>query len=115
MSVKVKLRKRRALKTRLKIKRQQAQKGILRLQVHRSSQHIYAVILDGGKVLASANTLSHKTEGTKTEQAVQIGKILAEQAKGIGVKKVSCDRSGFKYHGRVKALVESVRNHEIEV
>lgn len=115
MSVKIKLRKRRSLKTRLRIKRMHAQKGTLRLQLHRSAQHIYASILDGGKVLATANTLSLKPSGTKTEKAVEVGKALGIKAKELGVTKVACDRSGFRYHGRIKALVESFRNQDIEV
>ena len=72
-----------------------AQKGTLRLQLHRSAQHIYASILDGGKVLATANTLSLKPSGTKTEKAVEVGKALGIKAKELGVTKVACDRSGF--------------------
>ena len=115
MSVKLNLRKRRSLKTRLKIKRLHAQKGTLRLQLHRSSKHIYATILDGGKVMATVNTLSLKPTGTKKEQAEQVGKALGIKAKELGIKSVACDRSGFKYHGRIKALVESFRNQDIEV
>ena len=115
MSDKLKLRLRRAKKTRQKIKRQHAQKGTLRLQVYRSSQHIFAQILDGSKVLAQENTLSLKTEGTKTEKAANIGASLGKKAKELGIQKVACDRSGFKFHGRVKALVDSFRSQDIEV
>lgn len=115
MSVKLKLRKRRALKPRLKIKRLHAQKGTLRLQIHRSSQHIYATVLDGGKVLAQESTLSLKPQGTKTEKAILVGESLGKKAKELGVTRVACDRSGFKFHGRVKALVDSFRNQDIEV
>lgn len=115
MSTKIALRKRRARKTRLKIKRFHAQKGTLRLQLHRSSQNIYATILDGGKVLAAASTLSLELKGTKSEKAAEVGKALGVKAKALGITKVACDRSGFRYHGRIKALVESFRSQDIEV
>lgn len=115
MSSKIKLRQRRALKPRFKIKRQHAQKGTLRLQVFRSALHIYATIFDGGKVLAHESTLSLKADGSKSEKAIQVGDSLGKKAKALGIKNVACDRSGFKFHGRVKALVESFKKHEIEV
>jgi len=116
MHDKKKARLRRAAKTRFIIKRQVAQIGRLRLTIHRSSQHIYGMVLDGGKVLAHVSTLTLRDEeGTKTEKASKVGRLLAQQAREKGVAKVACDRSGFAYHGRVKALVEAFRQEGIEV
>ncbi|NBV28335.1 50S ribosomal protein L18 [bacterium] len=116
MHDKKKARLRRAAKTRYIIKRQVAQVGRIRLTIYRSSQHIYGMVLDGGKVLAHVSTLNLRDEaGTKTEKASQVGRLLAQQALTNGVTKVACDRSGFAYHGRVKALVEAFRQEGIEV
>lgn len=105
-------RQRRARKTRAKI----AELKVVRLLVHRTNLHIYAQIIDasGGKVLASASTLDKalRTElsnGGTTAAAAAIGKKIAEKAKAAGVESVAFDRSGFKYHGRVKALAEAAR------
>jgi large subunit ribosomal protein L18 len=87
----------------------------LRLSVHRSLQHIYAQIIDDktGKTLASASTLDKqvrdKLSGDKTAQAVQVGKTIAERAKELNIAQVAFDRSGFKYHGRIKALADAAR------
>lgn len=116
MHDKKKARLKRAAKTRHIIKRQHAQIGRLRLTIHRSSVHIYGMVLDGGIVLAHASTLNlPEATGTKTEKATQVGRLLAQRAKEKGVTKVACDRSGFAYHGRVKALVEAFRSEGIEV
>ena len=116
MHDKKKARLRRAAKARYIIKRQSVQIGRIRLTIHRSSQHIYGMVLDGGKVLAHVSTLNlTETAGTKTEKAAVVGKLLAQQAQANGVIKVACDRSGFAYHGRVKALVEAFRQEGIEV
>lgn len=103
---------RRARKLRAKISRQ----GVKRLSVHRTSQHIYAQVIDetGGKVLAAASTLDAtvKKEISNTsncEAATAVGKRVAELAKQAGVEEVAFDRSGFRYHGRVKALAEAAR------
>jgi len=90
-----------------------------RLAVHRTNLHIYASILsaDGGKVLASASTaekavrseLGAGGKGGNTAAATLIGKRIAEKAKAAGIEKVAFDRSGFAYHGRVKALAEAAR------
>ena len=87
-----------------------------RLCVHRTPQHIYAQIIDktGGKVLASASTLEAEVRGQikhggNVEAAKLIGKRIAEKAKGAGISRVAFDRSGFKYHGRVKALADAAR------
>lgn len=116
MHAKKKARLRRAAKSRYIIKRQVHEIGRLRLTIHRSSQHIYAMVLDNGKVLAHSSTLTMKDQtGTKTEKATAVGRELAQKALANGVKKVACDRSGFAYHGRLKALVEAVREEGIEV
>lgn len=116
MHDKQKARLRRAAKARYIIKRQYRQIGRIRLTVHRSSAHTYGMVLDGGTVLAHVSTLSlPEAAGTKTEKAAQVGRLLAQKAQEKGVKKVACDRSGFAYHGRVKALVEAFRSEGIEV
>jgi large subunit ribosomal protein L18 len=88
--------------------------GASRLSVHRSSQHIYAQIIapEGDKVLASASTLDKDLRSGSTgntEAAANVGKLIAERAKAAGITTVAFDRSGFKYHGRVKALADAAR------
>lgn len=92
-----------------------------RLCVHRTPRHIYAQIIDasGGRVLASASTLEADMRqslksGGNVEAAKAIGKRIAERAAAAGVKQVAFDRSGFKYHGRVKALADAAREHGLE-
>jgi large subunit ribosomal protein L18 len=103
-------RTRRAAKTRVRISRQ----GAARLTVHRTNLHIYAQVINEGKVLASASTLEKDVRGShpngaKKEAAAEVGKRIAEKAKAAGVTEVAFDRSGFSYHGRVKALAEAAR------
>ena len=100
---------RRARRGRVKIKELAA----LRLSVHRTPQHIYAQILDPqSKVLATASTVQKtvradlKGTGNATAAAV-VGKAIAEAAKAAGIVEVAFDRSGFKYHGRIKALADA--------
>lgn len=103
---------RRATRTRAKIRELE----VPRLSVHRSNAHIYAQLLApcGSKTLASASTLEKdlraqiKSSGNK-EAAALVGKIVAERAIKAGYTQVAFDRSGFKYHGRVKALAEAAR------
>lgn len=88
--------------------------GANRLSVHRTSQHIYAQIIapQGDKVLASASTLDKDLRSGSTgntDAAASVGKLIAERAQAAGVKEVAFDRSGFKYHGRIKALAEAAR------
>ena len=90
--------------------------GINRLTIHRTPKHIYAQIFtcDGSQVLASASTLQAeiKSELSVTgniEAAKAVGKSIAEKAKAAGIENVAFDRSGFKYHGRVKALADAAR------
>ena len=92
-----------------------------RLCVHRTPQHIYAQVIDktGGKVLASASTLEAEVRGSlkhggNVEAAKIVGKRIAEKAKAAGVTRVAFDRSGFKYHGRVKALADAARENGLE-
>ncbi len=91
--------------------------GEVRLAVHRTPRHIYAqVISPDSKVLASASTLladvkkDLKSTGN-IEAAAAVGKLVAERAKAAGVEKVAFDRSGFKYHGRIKALADAAREN----
>jgi large subunit ribosomal protein L18 len=93
--------------------------GRPRLSVHRSSQHIYAQIIDdtNGVTLASASTLEKDVRGTTgatTDAASAVGKRLAERAKAAGVSAVVFDRGGFLFHGRVKALAEGAREGGLE-
>lgn len=91
-----------------------------RLSVHRSSQHIYAQIIDdaAGRTLASASTLDKDVKGAKPGATVaaasDVGKRLAERAKQAGVTKVVFDRGGFIFHGRVKALAQAAREGGLE-
>lgn len=103
---------RRARKTRAKI----AELKVARLCVNRTSSHIYAQIIDatGSKVLASASSVGavmrkEMPNGGNVSSAAAIGKRIAEMAKGLGIETVAFDRSGFKYHGRVKALADAAR------
>ena len=108
---------RRAGKTRARIRGL----GRPRLCIHRTPRHIYAQIIDeaGDKVLASASTLDRelrkdmKVTGN-AEAAAVIGKAVAERARAVGVSTVAFDRSGFKYHGRVKALADAARESGLE-
>ena len=90
-----------------------------RLSVHRSSQHIYAQIIDdeAGRTLAAASTLEKDVRGNTgatVSAAGEVGKRLAERAKAAGVTSVVFDRGGFLFHGRVKALAEAAREGGLE-
>jgi large subunit ribosomal protein L18 len=83
-----------------------------RLNVFRSSRHLYAQVIDDavGHTLAAASTLEIDSKAsTKTDQAREVGKLVAERAKAHGITAVVFDRGGYKYHGRVKELAESAR------
>lgn len=115
MSLKKESRLRRARKTRLKIRQLES----VRLCIHRSSQHIYAQVIsaDGSKVLASASSLDKALRDGATgniEAAKKVGQLVAERAKAAGVTQAAFDRSGFKYHGRVKALADAAREGGLE-
>lgn len=103
---------RRARKTRARIQ----ELAVHRLSVHRTPRHIYAQVIapDGASVVASASTLEADVrKGTKgtgnAEAAAIVGARIAEKAKAAGVDTVGFDRSGFRYHGRVKALADAAR------
>jgi len=88
-----------------------------RLSVFRSTRHIYAQIIndDVGTVITSASTMEAQLRGSvesggNVDAAREVGKLLAERAATKNVETVSFDRGGFKYHGRVKALAEAVRD-----
>lgn len=82
-----------------------------RLSVFRSNKSIYCQIIDDlkGHTLAAASSKETGVGGTKTEQAVAVGKLIAEKAKAAGVEAVVFDRSGYLYHGRIKALADGAR------
>ncbi len=108
---------RRARKARARI----SQLGINRLCVHKTPRHVYAQVIaaNGSQVLASASSLDKEIKGRykysgNIEVATVVGKILAERAKKAGVSKVAFDRSGFKYHGRIKALADAAREQGME-
>ena len=105
---------RRARKTRAKI----AELKVTRLSVHRTNTHIYAQIIaeTGDKVIVSASTVEADVRkklknGGNVEAAAVIGKLIAEKAKKAGVTTVAFDRSGYKYHGRIKALADAAREN----
>ena len=110
-------RQRRARKTRARI----AEQKTVRLAIHRTNLHIYAQVIsaDGGKVLASASTLEAEVRkavgnGGNAAAAAAVGKRIAEKAKIAGVTAVAFDRSGNKYHGRIKALADAAREHGLQ-
>jgi large subunit ribosomal protein L18 len=103
---------RRARRSRAVIKRL----GQFRLSVHRTPRHIYAQIIapSGSEVLASASSLDKAFKqsmlwGGNVEAAKLVGQLLAQRASAVGITQVAFDRSGFKYHGRIKALAEAAR------
>ncbi len=93
---------------------------VMRLSVHRTPRHIYAQVVDAeSHVVAAASTVQKQVAaGLKftgnVEAAKAVGKAIAEQAKAKGVTQVAFDRSGFKYHGRVKALADAARENGLE-
>ncbi|MEO7385774.1 MAG: 50S ribosomal protein L18 [Gammaproteobacteria bacterium] len=108
---------RRARRSRAKIR----ELGVARLTIHRTPQHIYAQVIgpDGGTVMAAASTLQKDVrealDGTgNIAAAAMVGRTIAEKAKAAGVTRVAFDRSGFQYHGRVKALAEAARENGLE-
>ncbi|HIM58550.1 MAG TPA: 50S ribosomal protein L18 [Gammaproteobacteria bacterium] len=96
-----------------KFRAKHAEKGTERLSVHKTSQHIYAQIISscGTKTLAAASTLTVKVKsGGNKDAAAIVGAEIAKAAIKAKVTKVAFDRSGFKYHGRVKALADAARD-----
>ena len=109
---------RRARKTRAKIRELE----VPRLSVHRTAQHIYAQVIGpyGGTVLASASTnqadLRKSLKSTSNIEAAQaVGKAIADKAKSAGIEQVAFDRSGFRYHGRIKALADAAREQGLRI
>lgn len=106
---------RRSRQTRTRIARQR----VVRLSVFRTNSHIYATVMsdDGSRVLVSASTLEadirkelgESGSGGNVAAAAIVGKRVAEKARLVGIEKVAFDRSGFAYHGRVKALADAAR------
>lgn len=117
MDKKTVIRTRRSKRARAKIKELEMN----RLTVFRTPQHTYAQVIApcGSKVIASASTLDKEVRpnvkhGGNVEAATLVGKAVGERAKKAGVVKVAFDRSGFKYHGRVKALADAARAAGLE-
>jgi len=103
---------RRAAQTR----HRQRELGVTRLAVLRTNQHIYAQLIssDGAKVLTSASTAEKEVraqvpKGSNKAAATAVGRRIADKAKKLGIERVAFDRSGYRYHGRVKALAEAAR------
>jgi len=108
---------RRALRTRAKIR----ELGVHRLCIFRTPKHIYAQVIspDSNTVLAAASTVQADVKKDvkytgNVDAAAQVGKAIAEKAKAAGITRVAFDRSGFKYHGRVKALADAAREAGLE-
>ncbi|MDA0630212.1 MAG: 50S ribosomal protein L18 [Proteobacteria bacterium] len=115
MNEKVESRQRRARKSRVRMRTAR----VTRLTVHRTPRHIYAQVIgpEGDRVLASASTLDKDLRSGATgniDAAAKVGALVAERAKAAGVTEVAFDRSGFKYHGRVKALADAAREGGLE-
>jgi large subunit ribosomal protein L18 len=115
MNAKKVSRLRRARRSRAKIR----ELGVARLSVNRTPRHIYAQIIapEGSQVLAAASTVEKDLRGDKTgnaDAAAKVGQLIAERAKAAGVTVVAFDRSGFKFHGRVKALADAAREAGLE-
>ncbi len=108
-------RQQRAKRIRRKLK---AVSRLPRLSVYRSNLHIWAQIIDDqqGKTLAAASSknLSQDFKGTKTEQAAEVGKLIAQKALKQNIKQVYFDRGSFRFHGRIKALAEAARQAGLE-
>jgi len=109
---------RRAQRTRARIR----QHGDIRLCVHKTPRHMYAQIIEpmGSQVITSASTLDKEVRDQikypgNIEAAAIVGKVIAERAKKAGISKVAFDRSGYKYHGRVKALADAAREQGMEL
>lgn len=117
MHAKQESRMRRAARSRAKIR----ELAVYRLTVHRTPRHIYAQVIapNGSDVVAAVSTVQAEIKSgldstSNVEAAVKVGKAIAEKAKSAGITKVAFDRSGFKYHGRVKALADAARENGLE-
>ncbi|NIP73808.1 MAG: 50S ribosomal protein L18 [Gammaproteobacteria bacterium] len=109
---------RRARRTRARIR----ELGAHRLTVHRTPRHIYAQVIspDGARVIAAASTVQKELrEGLQStgnaEAAAAVGRVIADKAKAAGITRVAFDRSGFKYHGRIKALADAARENGLDL
>ena len=117
MSKKNTARLRRSRKTRAK----QKELDVIRLSVHRTPQHIYAQVFDaaGANVIACASTLeaafADDVATGNIASAEKVGELIAQRIQEKGIDRVAFDRSGYKYHGRIKALAESVRKSGINI
>ncbi len=87
-----------------------------RLAVFRSLNHLYVQVIDdvAGRTIASATTVGQKSTVKGMDEAVSVGKAIAEKAKSAGVTRVVFDRGGFLYHGRIKALADAAREAGLE-
>lgn len=108
---------RRSRKARAKIK----ELGVNRLSIYKTARHIYAQLIapNSSEVIAAANTLQADIKSAikysgNIDAAKAVGKAIAEKAKQAGITKVAFDRSGFKYHGRVKSLADAARENGLE-
>ncbi|TDJ45741.1 MAG: 50S ribosomal protein L18 [Gammaproteobacteria bacterium] len=108
---------RRARRTRAKIR----ELAIHRLSIHRTPRHIYAQVIgpDGGTIVAAVSTVSKDLRSSlkftgNVEAAAAVGKAIADKAKAAGVTQVAFDRSGFRYHGRVRALADAARENGLQ-
>jgi large subunit ribosomal protein L18 len=117
MKSKKQARIRRATRTRAKIR----ELGVFRLCINRTPRHIYAQIIapTGSQIIAAASTVESDLKGAvkytgNIDAASAVGKAIAEKAKAAGITQVAFDRSGFKYHGRVKALADAARENGLE-
>lgn len=115
---KKKQRLRRASRTRARIKTL----GAYRLCVHKTPRHTYAQVIEpnGSKVVVQASTVEAEIKKNlkhtgNVDAAVVVGKTIAERAKASGVESVAFDRSGFKYHGRIKALADAARENGLQL
>ncbi|MGD1983624.1 MAG: 50S ribosomal protein L18 [Chromatiaceae bacterium] len=109
---------RRARRARSKIR----ELGVHRLTIHRTPRHIYAQVIapDGAAVVAAASTVDKTVAADlsghagNSAAAAVVGRVVAERAKAKGIERVAFDRSGFRYHGRVKALADAAREAGLE-
>lgn len=108
---------RRAKRSRFTIKRL----DVMRLCVHRTPRHIYAQIIapTGSSILTAASSLDKEIRDSLTyagniDAAKKVGALIARRALAAGIKKVAFDRSGFKYHGRIKALADAARESGLD-
>lgn len=119
MTISTRLHEKRRLKVRFKLRK--INSGRPRLSVHRTDKHIYVQLIDDvkGATIASASTVDRELKtalksGSNVDAAKAVGKLVAERALKAGVKTVVFDRSGYLYHGRVRALAEAARESGLD-